>query len=142
MTYENYIKARMVDFVIGEAYVSGGLEPMLAVAQVLKNRVDAGWMGGDWVRVIERAPEYRGTVQPDVRTHLNPREGTFRELLRRIDDIYHGTAGDDVLRNDSGIPLFYAELHNINREWFREQILSDRESHPRLASAGQLTFFG
>lgn len=149
MTYENYVKARLMDFVIGEAFASGGVETMLAVAQVIKNRVDAGWHGGDWVRVMESAPEYRGTVQPDSRTHIDPRDGNFRELMRRIDDVYYGTAEDDNVnlkaeKNPSGEKksLYYAELHNINREWFRERILSDLDTHPRIAMVGQLTFFG
>lgn len=141
MTYENYVKARLMDFVIGEAYASGGVEPMLAVAQVLKNRVDAGWSGGDWVRVIESAPEYRGTVQPDLKTHIDPRDGNFRELMRRIDDVYYGTAEDDNVNNHTGKSLYYAELHNINRDWFSDRILSDLDSHKRIASVGQLTFF-
>lgn len=141
MTYESYIKARLVDFVVGEAFNSGGVEVMLAVAQVIANRVEAGWQGGDWLKVIHGAPEYRGTVQPDNGT-IDPRDGNFRELIRRVDDVYHGTADDANINNDSGKSLYYAELHNINREWFTEHIASDPESHPRLATVGQLTFFG
>lgn len=140
MTYESYIKARLADFVVIEAFNSGGVEPMLAVAQVLANRVNAGWMGGDWLRVIKSAPNYRGTVQPEG--EVDPKDGNFRELIRRIDDVYHGTADDANVNNDSGKSLYYAELHNINREWFTDHITNDLESHPRLASVGQLTFFG
>lgn len=143
MTYESYIKARLMDFVLGEAYSSGGVEAMLAVAQVVKNRVDAGWQGGDWIRVLDSAPDYRGTVQPSP-GRIDPHDGTFRELMRRIDDVYYGTADDSNVNNDSGKSLYYAELHNLNRDpdWFEMQILSDLDSHPRLASVGQLTFFG
>lgn len=140
MTYESYIKAKLLDFIIGEAFNSGGVEPMLAVAQVIANRVNAGWSGGDWLMVIHNAPNFRGTL-PDGCV-LDPKDGNFREALRRIDDIYHGTADDANVNNDSGKSLYYAELHNINREWFTERILDDLESHPRLASVGQLTFFG
>jgi hypothetical protein len=140
MTYESYIKARLVDFIVAEGFNSGGVEPMLAVAQVLANRVNAGWQGGDWLRVINSAPEYRGTIQPE--TAIDPKDGNFRELIRRVDDVYHGTADDANVNNESGKSLYYAELHNINREWFTEHILSDLDSHPRLASVGQLTFFG
>jgi hypothetical protein len=142
MTFESYIKGRLMDFVMEEAYSSGGVEPMLAVAQVLANRVAAGWQGGDWLRVIETAPDYRGTVQPRTLTHPDPHDGNFRELMRRVDDVYHGLADDTNVNNESGKSLYYAELHNINREWFQEHILSDLDSHPRLASVGQLTFFG
>jgi hypothetical protein len=140
VTYESYIKARLVDFIVIEGINSGGVEAMLAVAQVLANRVNAGWQGGDWLRVIHTAPEYRGTVQPD--SMIDPKDGNFRELIRRVDEVYHGTADDANVNNDSGKSLYYAELHNINREWFTEHILDDLESHPRLASVGQLTFFG
>jgi hypothetical protein len=115
---------------------------MLAVAQVLSNRVQAGWMGGDWLRVIAGAPEYRGTVQPPNREAVDPRDGNFRELMRRIDDVYYGTAADDNVNNESGKSLYYAELHNVTREWFTEHILGDLETHPRIATVGQLTFFG
>jgi hypothetical protein len=131
-----------MDLIVEDAYASGGVEAMLAVAQVIKNRVDAGWNGGEWLRVIEDAPERRGTEPPHVHTHLDPRDGNFRELLRRIDDVYYGTADDTNVNNESGKSLYYAELHNITSDWFREHILSDLESHPRLASVGQLTFFG
>lgn len=141
MTYESYIKARLVDFIVTEGFNSGGVESMLAVAQVLANRVNAGWQGGDWLRVIHTAPEYRGTVQPSP-TLIDTRDGNFRELIRRVDDVYHGIGDDANVNNDSGKSLYYAELHNINREWFTEHILNDLESHPRLASVGQLTFFG
>lgn len=141
MTYENYIKAKLVDFVVAEAYNCGGVETMLAVAQVIANRVHAGWQGGDWLRVIEAGDHYRGTEQNPV-MGLDPRDGNFRELLRRIDDVYHGTADDSNVNNDSGESLFYAELHNINRPWFTETILENLDSHPRLASVGLMTFFG
>jgi len=142
VTFESYVKSRLMDFVIEEAYSSGGVETMLAVAQALANRVKAGWQGGDWLRVIDSAPDYRGTVQPKNYTPLDPRDGNFRELMRRVDDVYHGTADDTNVNNESGKSLYYAELHNINREWFSEHILQDPDSHPRLAVVGQLTFFG
>ena len=144
MTYENYIKGKIVDFVAEEAYTSGGVEPMLAVAQVLANRVAAGWQGGDWLRVIRTAADHRGTIQPPLQ--VDPRDGNFRELLRRIDEIYHGIADDSAVNVETEEgkqrSLFYAELHNINREWFIEHITDEPSSHPRLATVGQLTFFG
>jgi hypothetical protein len=142
MTYENFIKAKLVIFIVDEAYHEGGYEPMLAVAQVLANRVNAGWGGGDWLKVIETARQYTGTVWTNP-PQIDPHDGGFRELLRRIDDVYHGTADASNVNNDQGQKsLYYAELHNLNREWFRENILNDLEAHPRLATVGQMTFFG
>lgn len=142
MTYENYIKGRLMDLVIADGYTSGGVGPMLAVAQVIYNRVKAGWQGGDWLRVIDTAAEYRGTTPAQENVHVDPHDGNFRELMRKIDDVYYGTADDSNVNTRSGKSLYYAELHNINRDWFTQHILSDHDSHPRLAKVGQLTFFG
>jgi hypothetical protein len=142
MTFESYVKSRLMDFVIEEAYANGGVEPMLAVAQVVSNRVKAGWQGGDWLRVIDTAPEYRGTVPSRNFVRIDPRDGNFRELMRQIDDVYYGIADDSNVNTHQGKSLYYAELHNIHRQWFNEAILNDHESHPRLAKVGQITFFG
>jgi hypothetical protein len=143
VTYESYIKGKLVDFIVGEAYHHGGSDTMLAVAQVLANRVAAGWNGSDWLRVIENAHAFRGTVWPaEDRPTPNVKDGGFRELLRRIDDVYYGTADASSVNNEQGQKaLYYAELHNLNRAWFQENILNDLDSHPRIATVGQMTFF-
>lgn len=143
MTFENYIKSRLMDLAVTDGYAAGGVGAMLAVAQVMYNRVKAGWQGGDWLRVIDTAPEYRGTVPPtNLNARIDPRDGNFRELMRLIDDVYYGTADDTNVNTRTGKSLYYAELHNINRPWFQDHILNDRDSHPRIAKVGQLTFFG
>jgi hypothetical protein len=147
MTYENYIKARLVNYVIREGYHYGGLTPMLAIAQVLANRVKAGWRGGDWLEVIFHADEVRGTVHDNgEEVPISSRDLNFRYLLQRIDEIYYGTVADSPINveTENGIaqPLYYAELHNINREWFKTNILNDLANHPRIATVGELTFFG
>jgi hypothetical protein len=142
VTFENYIKGRMVTFAVAEALHHGGTQGMLAIAQVLKNRFDAGW--GDWYNIVETAGDYRGTIVDPPK--LDPRDLAFRELLRRIDDVYHGVADDSIVNipgeNGTQRSLYYAELHNINRPWFRENVLRDLQDHPRLATVGPLTFFG
>ena len=140
MTYENYIKAQLVQFSVNEAYSEGAASAVLAVAQVLKNRVDAGWHGGDWMKVIETAPEYVGTEQENP-PEINPRDPLFRQILLSIDDVYYGTADDGDVNNEDFKSLYYGVLHNINRPWFRDNILSDLESHPRIAKVGQFDFF-
>jgi hypothetical protein len=81
---------------------------------------------------------HRGTVWPargSRPARPNVRDGGFRELLRRVDDVYHGTADDSAVNNEQGQKaLYYAELHNLNRVWFKENILNDLEAHPRIAS--------
>lgn len=144
MTFENYIKAQLVAFAVDAAFHYGGSESMFAVAQVIRNRVDAGWCGGDWLAVIDSAPEYIGTVPKSV-AEFDPRDLAFRKVLSQIDDIYHGSADDSNvnLTDDTGShrALYYAELHNINRLWFKTNILNDLKNHRRLTQVDQLTFF-
>ena len=144
MTYENYIKAQLVQFACETAYHYGDFDSVMAVAQVIANRVKAGWFGGEWILVIADAPNSIGTEPPHQT--INPRDLLFRRILSQIDDIYHGTADDssvNVETEDGVVPsLYFAELHNLNNEWFRENITRDLANHPRLATVGQLTFFG
>jgi hypothetical protein len=145
MTYENYVKGKLVAFVVKEAFDGGSNEAMLAVAQVLANRVSEGWQGGDWLRVINTAQEFSGTRREEE-MQPEPRDVTFRDLLRRIDDVYHGTEDDGNVNveADQGKrkSMYYAWATNINVDWFKENILKDHENHPRLAQVGGLVFFG
>jgi hypothetical protein len=72
---------------------------------------------------------------------VDEREGSFRELLRKVDDIYHGIADDTNVNLEEHKSLYYAELNNITNPWFQENILNDLDEHPRIATVGQLTFF-
>jgi len=142
VTYENYIKAKIVDYAVAEAWHHGGIEGMQAVAQVLANRVQAGW--GEWDAVLKTAPNYVGTIlqPPD----FSPRDINFRRMLGAIDDVYNGVSPDDSgvnIEDDRGkLPaLYYAEIHNINRQWFIDNITSKIDRHPRIATVGPLTFF-
>ena len=144
MTYENYIKGMLATFAVEEAYRYGGTDCPLAVAQVLANRVTAGWHGGDWRKVILDAPSKRGTcyAQP---FEYDTRESAFRQIITLIDDVYYGMADSSNVNVDGEegvVPaLYYCVLHNVTSEWFRQSILGDLTNHPRIAVVGQLTFF-
>lgn len=144
MTYENYIKGNLVRFCVDEAYHTGSSDAVLAIAQVLKNRVDAGWCGGDWNKVIEAAPNYVGTVQENP-PEIDPRDALFRKILLCIDDVYYGIADAGNVNvegpDETKVALYYAQLNHVNRQWFKDSITSDLESHPRIAKVDQFDFF-
>lgn len=140
MTYENYIKAQLVRFCISEGW-DGSVNTPLAIAQTLKNRVDEGWGGGDWLKVLEAAPDFVGTVREN-RPQIEPKDLTFRHVLQDIDDVYYGISFENFVNDDQGQKaLYYAELHTLNRQWFKDNILSDPENHPMIAKVGQINFF-
>jgi hypothetical protein len=142
MTYENYIKARMVEYAVHEAYHYGGIECMLAVAQVIANRVKAGW--GEWKVVLDTAPNYVGTEYKSE-IPIDPKDLTFRRMLSMIDDIYQGTADDTNvnIHDDRGrlTALYYADISNLTRDWFRINVTDHIDRHPRIATVGPLSFF-
>jgi len=144
VTYENYIKGMLATYAVEEAYRYGGVDCPLAVAQVLANRVKAGWFGGDWRKVILHAPEVRGTSYKTP-FEYDTRESGFRQIITLIDDVYHGiadTSGVNIENENGSTPaLYYCVLHHVTNEWFRSNILQDLANHPRIAVVGQLTFF-
>lgn len=136
MTFENYIKGQLVSFAVAEAFAHGGINNMLAVAQVIRNRVSAGWGGGDWMYVLRGVDKVRGTAYPDPPL-VNRNDINFRTLLQRIDDVYHNQTDGTMVEG----ALYYAELHNITEPWFETNILANLESHPIVGKVGQVTFF-
>ena len=113
--------------------------------ECLSFRVKAGWHGGDWLRIIEDAPRVAGTIHPK-RPTVDPRNFAFRELLRRVDEIYYDNKKDTIavtdLEGEKSYALFYCEGNNVNNEWFKENVLSDPEAHPYMCKVGTLMFFG
>jgi hypothetical protein len=142
MTYENYIKGRLVDYAVREAYHYGGTACMLAVAQVIANRVAAGW--GEWKSVLDTADNYIGTVRENP-SPVDPKDLSFRLMLNMIDEIYLGTADDSNVNvtDDRGtLPaLYYADISNLSRDWFRANVTDHIDRHPRIATVGPLSFF-
>lgn len=140
MTYENYIKAQLVHYCVNEGW-DGSIETPLAIAQTLKNRVDEGWGGGDWMKVIEAAPDYSGNSKKN-RPAIEPRDLIFRSILQQIDEVYYGTSFENYVNDDQGQKaLYFAELHTLDRDWFKQNIVSDPENHPMIAKVGQINFF-
>lgn len=135
MNADSYIKGRLAAFCIEEAQQSE--DNMVAVAHVLRNRVDGGWEGGDWMRMLDGAEKLRGSSRYRA-TGVDIQAVMIQRFLRQVDDIYDGSSTDELTNG----ALYYCELHNITNAWFLDSIVRDPESHPRLAQVGLTTFFG
>lgn len=138
MTNEQFIKAQYALLAWREGHRYGGLDNMLAVAYVVRNRVKAGWHGGDWLEVMSNHQNFAAEENPQFAQALpDVRETNCRFLLQRIDDIFNGMAVDKMTDE----ALYYAELHSITRPWFTINILKKREEHPLVAQVGPVAFF-
>ncbi len=134
MNADNYIKGQLAALAIRDGFHHGGVENMLAVANVIRNRVAQGWSGGDWMDVLDAEDAYIGTEYAPEKTKL--RDMNVRVFLQRLDDVYTGSEED----NTEGA-VFYCELHKVTRQWFRENVLQRRADHPMVAQVGQVAFF-
>lgn len=133
MTIDTYIRAEMARFAIEEGERHGGVNNMLAIAYVLRNRVFAGW--GDWVEIIQRAGEKRGTIYTPYVPNI--RGINVRTFLNRIDEVYTRADATDF----TGGALFYFEPMEPVAEWFKTEILGRQDDHPRTAHIGPVWFF-
>lgn len=133
MTIETYIRAMMVRFAVEEAQHCGGINNMLAVLHVLRNRVMAGW--GDWQEVVESAELRRGNIRPLVKPNM--RTNDVRIILNRVDEIYTRADTTDLV----GGALFYIDQNLPVEEWFTREIIAHPDDHKRVAHVGPVWFF-
>lgn len=132
MTLDTYVRAQMARFAIEEGHEHGGVNNMLAVAHVLRNRVFAGW--GDWLEVVTHAAEKRGNLYTPPMPGI--RSNNVRILLNRIDDIYTRADQNDL----TGGALFYLDPLQPVAEWFKKEVLDRPEDHTRCAHIGPIWF--
>jgi spore germination cell wall hydrolase CwlJ-like protein len=112
---------------------------MLAAAFVIRNRVRAGWYGGAWLDVIanDHLVSANDDSVLDDRFFPDTREPAFRRLLQSVDSIFDGSEEDPMTKG----ALYFAELNNVTREWFKTNIIARQEEHWRIAQVGTLTLF-
>lgn len=137
MNADSFIKARLADYVLDECWKQGDVEEMSAIALVVRNRVEAGWHGGDWLAVLEDAPARRYRDFPRARA-LDLREWSVKQFFGRVDDIYSGDFADE---HTAGA-LYYGQMHAITNPWFLDNIARNSTNHPRIAQIGLLSFLG
>lgn len=136
MTSDDYIKSKLADLCWQEGHEYGGINNMLAIGFMMRNRVHAGWLGGDWLACIA---EYYINAEGEKRPSSTPnlRDPMFRELLAKIDGVYEASAADKMTQG----ALYCADLNKISRQWFVDNIVRKPEEHKRIAQVGPVYFF-
>jgi len=146
MTPQDVIRVELAMLAWREGFRHGGIKNMLAVAFVVRNRVNAGWLAGDWLKIISSHDEYSSMVmmhpehyrtEANIGNIPNFHHRTVRDLLVEVDFIFDGTKNDDLTEG----ALYYGELNSIQNPWFLENIARKPEDHPRVATIGPVSFF-
>jgi len=148
MTADTFVKAQLALLCWRNATVGKPFQLLQCLAFIERNRVRAGWMGGDWLSVIANDPAYSayqgnghvysGGPGPAVLQQFpDLRDDSFQRFLWEVDRIYDGSRGDTMTEG----ALWWAEADKINRPWFLENIARKLEQHPRVAQVANLTLW-
>jgi hypothetical protein len=147
----------------GQRLSPGCRAAMKGIAHVISNRVQRGWHNGDWLKVLEFVPATSSDqiAVMEWRSQPDPESSDFREILNCCDRITGFQEPDDVtvsadvagaaIVGPEQAPaqlrgLYYAYIDQLRgvvpmRDWFKTNILSQPQAHPRTASAGNVQFF-
>lgn len=142
MTGESFVKAQLAAYAYTEGSAAGGAMHMRAICQVIRNRVYAGWCGGDWMENLNRADEW-SAFEPSKKKKFDLRDELFRRILQEVDDVYTGAYTDPLCAD----ALYFYDLlrqdgKNGDRHiWFTNNILRRADAHPRIAQVGMLYLF-
>ena len=113
----------------------GGYMGALLVMGCLMNRVRLGW--GSHLEVLEAIPRFSArNTEPNRDKFPSIWDQNFVRLLHEIDGQFDGSGKDY-----SNGALYWADLRYVERDWFKEKILRQQESHPRIADMNSLSCF-
>jgi hypothetical protein len=137
MTLNDVQRAALVLYAARQVGADGNLEQMKAICYIIRNRQRAGWGDGNWLTVLEEAPNCAGNDPVDERLRLEDRR--LQALARDIDMIFYGQEDDEIARACSRQgkeipPIFYwCFIHRPMREWFERVIAKDPDNHKQRA---------
>jgi hypothetical protein len=143
MNMSAFERAQVAAFAYKAARHTGSLDCMKAVCYVLRNRVRAGWGDVTWLGVMEGHHKVAGNEDdfwPTMAAKLDVQDRLLQMLVRDVDDIYTGISEDDTKRVVQDA-LFYQFIDRPGTEWFKENIVRQSETHPRIAQVGPIALF-
>ena len=131
-----------------------GLNAMLGISFVIRNRVRSGWFGGDWLQILSHHHEWSANPEAYNTNELpDTRVLSFMMLLQQLDGIFSGAVDDNITIKRDGvanqislsgpppIALYYARCDQITSDWFLTNISRRGDIHPKIASTGLISFF-
>lgn len=137
----------------GERLSPGCHEAKEAIACVIRNRVDAGWVNKDWLKIIANTPIHScsNLAEMDWHSYVDPWPAAYRKIYNFCEDLYGNriitdkSASSDTRRFNGSMSrgaLFYAALQSPVRQWFKENVIDEKQQHPMTITTGLITFFG
>jgi hypothetical protein len=111
----------------------GGYIPCLMVAGTILNRTRCGW--GSILEVISRIPKFAAEDEPPI-IYPSIWEPSFIRLLHELPSQQDGS-GTDYSKG----ALYWCDSRRITKDWFRTNILEQKDIHPCVANMNTLMLF-
>jgi hypothetical protein len=144
MTFDDFSKSLLCLLAWREER-SNGVNGMLGVMFVVRNRVKKGWFGGDYLQNIASHNQFSSmTVVGDSQTVKYPviNDPQFTQALQLVDEVCD--ENNPRVDNITNGALYYADLNSSGMTqggWFQTHIVGDPTNHPRSAQIGSTTYF-
>lgn len=90
------------------AWIDGkrnGVNGMLAILHVIRNRSAAGAENGNWVNIVWEELDRKNSIAPDTR------DPDFQAILQHVDGVYSGEIKDNLT---TGATHYYDEMGDPN----------------------------
>jgi hypothetical protein len=129
---DDFQKAQLVVTMWRHGREYGGHLASCMIGSCLANRVRLGW--GSWLEVLDRIPNFAATTEMPTGTPQiwSPE---FVRLLHEVEAIYDGTV------DHAKGAVYWADTRRIETPFFREKIMGQPESHPRVVDMNTLVLF-
>lgn len=121
---------------------SNGINGMLAVMFVIKNRSNAKWEGGDVWKIITAKNQFDSIIRlgdPETVLYPEPTDQLFVKACQYVDGVFNGSFTDSLTQGS----LYYADLASPGYNklgWFQKNIV-ESPNHPRLSTIGTTSYF-
>ncbi len=130
---EEYFKMHMIHKAWSYGQHFGGIDNMLGVLHVIKNRQAAGW--GTYGHVLDTMEKWQA-APPVTLTHPDLWDRRFQQILGQVDAICDETRKPDV----SNGGLYFADTTYITSEWFIKHVCRNPEKQ-RCGGSASWTYW-
>jgi hypothetical protein len=114
---------------------ASGVDPALGIAHCLRNRIEAGWYGGDWFELFQNLANSSANEILLARRYPDFRDlAIVKWYMPKVEQVFQGTLPDMTFG-----AKYWGKLGTA-RQWFVESIVRSSD-HKRTAQIGEFSFY-
>lgn len=134
MTEQGVILSELAIIAWSESEASG-IDPALGIANCLKNRIEAGWFGGDWIELFQNLANSSANSASLARQYPDFRDlAIVKQYMPKIEQIFQGS-GQDLTFGAK----YWCKLSTASANFVETVVRS--ANHKRTAQIGDFSFY-